>query len=501
MNPTMSVPARVGKSVIDVAPDEFRAMGHQLVDDIALFLEGIANRPVSPGLKPSEIRARLGAPSIPERGADPATILAEATRLLFDSSTFNGHPRFFGYITAPASPIGIFGDMLATAVNQNCGAWILSPAAAEIELQTISWMAELTGFPGDCGGIFVSGGNMANMVCFLAALKRHDREPQHAERKLRCYASVETHTWIDKAADLSGIGPESVTRLPVDARGRINAQDLRAAILADRDAGAIPSLVIATAGSTNTGAIDPLADIADVCSEEGLWLHVDGAYGAPVAALPDAPPDLLAISRADSLAIDPHKWLYAPLEAGCALVRNKEDLRTAFSHAPHYYHFEEIEGEAGTNFYELGPQNSRGFRALKVWLAMKHVGRAGHVEMIAQDIALAEKMYHAVQADDRLEARTCELSIVTFRFVPGDLRSSDQVGQREYLNRLNETLLTALQAEGEVFVSNAIVDGDFLLRACIVNFRTTVTDVLAVPEIVARTGERVDRELRGSVRG
>ncbi len=488
----IDAPAREGVAPIDMSSETFRALGHKLVDDVAAALEHIRDLPVSPGAKPSEIRSLLGDPHIPENGSDPAQILSDATSLLFENSTFNGHPKFFGYITASAAPIGILGDLLAAAVNPNAGAWILSPAATEIELQTIRWMAQLTGFPADAGGIFVSGGNMANMVCFLAAKAK---APRVAD--LRCYASAETHTWIEKAVDIAGLGADAVRRLAVDEGERVSASELRDAIAADKGAGRTPFLVIATAGTTNTGAVDPISEIADVCREHDVWLHIDGAYGAPVAALPSASADLRAIGRADSLAIDPHKWLYAPLEAGCALVRDRADLKRAYSHHPHYYHFEEIEGEAGTNFHELGPQNSRGFRALKVWLALKQVGRAGYVQMIEQDIALAREMFDAVRSEPELEAYTCELSIATFRYVPSDLRSRLEESS-DYLNKLNEALVTALQVEGEVFVSNAVIRGRFLLRACIVNFRTTTADVRAVPDIVTRVGRRIDKEMRPS---
>ncbi len=489
-SPHIDARARESLAPIDMSGDTFRALGHRLVDEIATELDRIRELPVSPGSKPSDVRSLLGDPHIPESGADPGQILSDATALLFQNSTFNGHPRFFGYITASAAPIGILGDLLASAINPNAGAWILSPAATEIELQTIRWMAELTGFPSDTGGIFVSGGNMANMVCFLAA-----RAKVPVGGDLRCYASAETHTWIEKAVDIAGLGADAICRLAIDDDERVSANELRDQIAADKAAGKTPFLVVATAGTTNTGAVDPIAGIADVCRDHNVWLHIDGAYGAPVAALPGASPDLRAIGRADSLAIDPHKWLYAPLEAGCALVRDRADLKRAYSHHPHYYHFDEIDGEAGTNFHELGPQNSRGFRALKVWLAMKQVGRAGYIEMIEQDIALTRALFDAVRREPELEAHTCELSIATFRYVPSDIRSRAEEFS-DYLNQLNEALVTALQVEGEVFVSNAVIRGRFLMRACIVNFRTTIDDVNAVPQIVTRVGKRIDARMR-----
>jgi len=274
------------------------------------------------------------------------------------------------------------------------------------------------------------------------------------------------------------------------------------AIARDRDAGAVPFLVIGTAGTTNTGAIDPLREVGVMAREAGLWFHVDGAYGAPVAVLPDAPADLRAIAGADSVAVDPHKWLYAPLEAGCALVRDREALHRTFLQAPPpYYHFEDNDQDPPLNYYEWGFQNSRGFRALKVWLAMRHVGRDGYVRMIADDIALTRTLFDAAAAHAELEAVTCELSIATFAYVPPDLRAPLGDAARretvvEYLNELNSAILTKTQHEGRVYLSNAVVDGRFLLRACIVNFRTTHDDVVAVPEIVVEAGRELDRRMR-----
>jgi len=242
-----------------------------------------------------------------------------------------------------------------------------------------------------------------------------------------------------------------------------------------------------------SGAIDPLPDIGALCREHGVWFHVDGAYGGFAAAVPEAPDDLRGLTQADSVAVDPHKWLYAPLEAGCALVRDPARLRAAFAYHPPYYHFEEW----ATNYVDYGPQNSRGFRALKVWLALRHVGAAGYRTMIAADIRLSQAMAEAVGRHPELQLTTQDLSIATFRYVPRDLRAN--VGEEEterHLDALNRQLLDRLQRGGEVFVSNAIVDGRYVLRACIVNFHTARSDVEAVPDIVARVGRIVDAELR-----
>jgi glutamate/tyrosine decarboxylase-like PLP-dependent enzyme len=255
----------------------------------------------------------------------------------------------------------------------------------------------------------------------------------------------------------------------------------------------VPCLVVGTAGSVSTGAVDPLPEIAGVCREYGAWFHVDGAYGGFAACVPEASTDLRALSQADSVAVDPHKWLYAPLEAGCALVRDPGLLRAAFAYHPPYYHFE----ESATNYVDYGPQNSRGFRALKVWLALKQVGAAGYRKMIGDDIRLSKTMAQAIRRHPELQLMTQDLSIATFRYIPLDLRTQLQdVSTERYLDALNQELLDRLQRSGEIFVSNAVLDGHYLLRACIVNFHTTDADVLAVPDIVARIGRAVDAKLR-----
>lgn len=484
------------KSPLAMSSDEFRAAGHQLVDRIAAFFDSLSERPVTPGESPSAIRQVLSANrSLPAGGADAADLLNSAANLLFDHSLFNAHPRFWGYVTSSAAPVGALGELLAAAVNPNCGAWLLSPMASEIEAQTIRWIAEMLNFPTDCGGLFVSGGNMANIVCFLAARQAKAGTDVRAKgvdgTRLRAYCSKETHTWIQKAADISGLGTDSVRWIDVDAEMRIDLEGLRTQIRRDVAAGDKPFLVIGNAGTVSTGAVDPLPELAAMCREFGLWLHVDGAYGGFAAVVPDAPAAFAGLSEADSIAVDPHKWLYAPLEAGCALVRDVAKLRDAFAYHPPYYHF----GVEAINYFDLGPQNSRGFRALKVWLAMQQVGRDGYVQMISDDIRLSRAMYDRIAQHSELEALTQGLSITTFRYIPSDLKRGEG-NVESYLNDLNRELLTRLQQGGEAYLSNAVIDGKYALRACIVNFRTTLQDVEALLPLVVRIGKHVDGELR-----
>ena len=484
---------------LEMDPEQFRSLGHDLVDQIASFLSSLRTRPVTPAESPEQVRAILaGSRALPEEAQDAGTLLRDTARLLFEHSLFNGHPRFYGYITSSAAPIGMLADLLAAAVNANVGAWKLSPMATEIEAQLVRWLAQFIGYPADCGGLLLSGGNMANLTCFLAARAAQAgwdvrRQGVAGGPRLCVYASAETHTWLQKAADLAGLGTEAIHW--IDGPRGMNLDELQARYRRDRDEGYQPFLVVGSAGTVSTGAVEPLPELAAFCQEHKLWFHVDGAYGAFANGLAGAPPELKGLQSADSVAVDPHKWLYAPLEAGCALVRNPSALRNAFSYHPPYYSFE---GE-GMNYYDIGPQNSRGFRALKVWLALQQAGAAGYREMIQDDITLARYLYDLAVDHPELEAITHHLSITTLRYVPPELRAelgSEQT--EEYLNELNQRLLEAIEKSGEAFISNAVIAGKYALRFCIVNFRASAGDIEAMPQLVARLGRRIHAELRSS---
>jgi glutamate/tyrosine decarboxylase-like PLP-dependent enzyme len=485
---------------LDLAPEAFRRLGHRLVDQIADFLAELPTRPITRGDGPDAIRALLPEGPLPEEGRPDGELLDEAVKVLFERSLFNGHPRFWGYVTSSAAPLGALGELLAAAVNSNVGAFGLSPVATEIERQAVGWIAELIGYPSDAGGILVSGGNMANFVGVLAARKARlpwdVRQIGMGPRTARIFATREAHTWLHKAADLFGFGTDAIVWVAADAEQRMDVSDLERRIAASRSAAALPFLIVASAGTVSTGAVDPLRAIADVAEREQAWLHVDGAYGGFAAAVPDAHPELHALGRADSVAIDPHKWMYVPIEAGCTLVRDRERLREAFSFRPPYYHFDE-EAERSTNFFEWGPQNTRGFRALKTWLALRRAGRSGYARMIGDDIALARALHETVGTHPDLEAFTQSLSITTFRYAPRDLRRGTPEVEA-YLSKLNTELLSALQAGGELYLSNAVLGERFLLRACVVNFRTEQRDIAAAPEIVVRVGRAIDARLRPS---
>lgn len=491
------------QAALAMPPEQFRELGHDLVDRLADFIAGLPSGPVTSNDTAAELRALLPAGTIPDHGAPAGRLLSDATTLLIEHSLFNGHPRFFGYITAGPAPMGVLAELLAAAINANVGGATLAPMASAIEEQTVRWIAELMGYPSDCGGLLVSGGNMANIVAFFAARRAHAgwnlRELGVGKGPpLLVYASAETHTWLHKAADLSGIGTDAIRWIATGSDGRMDTTDLAARIDADRLAGGQPFLLIGTAGTVATGAVDPLPELARIAREQRLWFHVDGAYGGVAASLLDTgdaslvPSDLAGMREADSIALDPHKWLYAPLEAGCVLVRSPADLLDAFSYKPSYYRFDDDTQEPLPNYYEYGPQNSRGFRALKVWLQLRQAGRAGYRQMMADDIRLARQLESRVRESSVLQPGPGDLSIATFRHVPQAAPRDDS--RNEWLDALNTELLDRLQRGGEAFVSNAVINGCFWLRACIVNFRTQAADIDALVELVERLGDRIVAE-------
>jgi glutamate/tyrosine decarboxylase-like PLP-dependent enzyme len=481
--------------------DEFRLLGHALVDRIADFYGSLDARKVTGTLDPVEIRKLLGPDKLPDEGTDPAQLLAESVPLLFHHSLHNGHPKFMGYITSSAAPLGALADLLASALNANLARWELSPVASEIEARAVRWVAEFIGYDPNASGLMVSGGTMANFVGFVAA--RTAMAPWDIrssgvyanERRLTAYVSTETHTWIQKAADVCGLGADAIRWIDTDEQGRMRPELLKQLITADRDNGCLPFLVVGTAGSISRGVVDPLRELAVICAEQNLWFHVDGAYGAPAAALDDVPDDLHALSLADSVAIDPHKWLYCPIEVACVVTKHEHALKAAFGFTPQYYRLEGRRA-GGMNYYELGMQNTRGFRALKVWLMFRAVGRSGYRDLIREDIRLARRLFELVDRHPDFVAHAVNLSVATFRYVPRDLNGGESKNIDAYLDALNQALLSELQASGELFLSNAVVNGHYLLRACIVNFRTSGDDIESVPGMIAGFGQRLDRELR-----
>ncbi len=483
---------------ININQEDFKNIGYKLVDTIADFFATISDKPVTTGETSEQLQNLLGTAPLPEKGSDAGALVSKATDLLLSHSLLNGHPKFLGYITGSPAPIGALADMLAATVNPNVGAQILSPMATEIEKQTVQWLAGFIGLPPGYGGILVSGGNMANFTGFLAG--RTAKAPKHikadgisqSSERMVIYCAKSTHTWIDKAAFLFGLGTNAIRWIETDDSNKMNIDKLDEAIRNDLSHDYLPIMVVGTAGDVSTGAVDDLLSISLICKKYDLWFHVDGAYGIPAAVVTEYKSLFDGIEEADSIALDPHKWLYSPLEAGCTLVKESKHLTDTFSSHPDYYKFNSEGGGTVQNYYEYGLQNSRGFRALKVWLMLQQVGRAGYEQLIREDIELSELLFSKAKSHLELEAVSQNLSITTFRYVPID----EMEDKETYLNSLNETLLNKLQHDGEVFLSNALVKGKFCLRACIVNFRTSEKDIDEIVDIILREGRLMHEQLK-----
>ena len=484
------------RAAIAMEPEEFRALGYRAVDLAANYLAGMRDRPVFTPMTPDE-RSMLLEAEFPETGIAPAAILDRFAAEILPRPMGNGHPRFFGWVNSPPSPIGAIAELLAGMMGPSCAGG--DHAAIYLERCAVRWLMELVGFPtAGSMGLLVSGGSMASLTGIATA--RHwaaqqdgwnDREEGlHAKDRpqLTLYLSSEGHTTLRKAAELLGLGAEAVRIVPVDAGYRMDVDALRAAVRADRAAGYRPFCVAASAGTVSTGAVDPLTEIADLCAAEGLWLHVDGAYGAVGALDPAAAPMFSGMERADSLAIDPHKWLSVPMECDCALVRDGALLRDTFSLVPAYVRTEEGKGFGGLPWYsEYGFQQSRGFRALKLWMTLLQAGRDGVSATISRHNALARHLAGLIDAAPELELLAPPvLSIVCFRYVPRDW-TGDDAG----LDTLNKAIMEAVQVGGEAFVTQAVLGGRFYLRANVLHYATTEDDLRALVSIVRTDGQRL----------
>jgi glutamate/tyrosine decarboxylase-like PLP-dependent enzyme len=407
------------------------------------------------------------------------------------------------YVSGAGTVPGAAADLLAAGINANLGGWQLSPSATEIELALTRWFAkDVFGMPEGAGGIITSGGAMATFIGLKTARDRRAgwdvrREGVAAGPPLVLYLSTETHVVSDRAADMLGIGLANVRHVPVDADYRMRVDELRAQIAGDRAAGKRPFAVVGTAGTVSTGAVDPLGAIADVCAEHELWFHVDGAYGGPAMLAEDLRPLFAGIERADSIAFDPHKWLYTPHSGGCVVLREMRDLQGSFDVYASYTVQDKSYTQHGIDLGRHGPQFSRGFSALKVWVSLLAHGRAAYARRISHDAELAR--YLGARAQERPDfelATPVGLSITCFRYVPEGLGDAGGPEREAYLDELNHRLMTEIQLDGRVYLSNAILGERFVLRSCIVNFRTEAEDLDAVLDVAAELGAKLDAELR-----
>lgn len=493
-------PSPVGD--LNWSPERAEAMGTGAVALWKELLERLSALPVARRWKDVHVAEKL-ALAVPDEPLTDAALTRHLREVMFDFSMYPGHPRFMAFITGAGTIPGAVADLLASALNQNVGGWRLSPAATEIELFLGRFFAGVFGMAEGAGGIMVSGGAMANFVALKAArdamAKWNVREEgMRAGAELVLYASEEAHHVIDRGADMLGLGSNAVRKIPVDGDFRMRIDALEARIAEDRARGLTPFAVVGTAGTVATGSIDPLDRIADVSAREKMWFHVDGAYGALAMLAPELAPLFKGIARADSIAFDPHKWLYTPHSGGFVVVRDLQLLANAFSLHPTYVREDKEHTGNGLDMHMLGPQFSRGFSAFKVWLSLLAHGRSAYARRIGHDVELAKYMDARVRERPELESMAkVTLSIACFRYVPRDLGAIE--GREEYLDALNELLMAEIQMDGRAFCSNAVLAGRYALRACIVNFRTEAGDVDALLDVACELGAKIDRAKRPRV--
>jgi aromatic-L-amino-acid decarboxylase len=459
---------------LDISPDQFRKLAQRVTDLAADYLQGLDARPIMPPVTGATSEQKFGTP-LPEKGLGEEA-LADLQEVIAQSRAING--RFFGYVLGTGDPVGAVADLLASVLNQNVTAWRSSPAAVTIERTVAGWLGEAIGCKGFTGSL-TGGGSSANLMGLAMAREtKAAANDKGVTGRSIVYASEEVHMSIPKAMALLGLGRENLRLIRTDDSFRMDASSLAQAIDRDKKAGHSPVAIVASAGTVNTGAIDPLRAIAQVAREHGLWLHVDGAYGA--FAVLSNPAKFAGLDSADSISLDAHKWLYQPLDCGCLLYRDVEAARKTFAYTAEYARTLSSDPMEGFAFFEESLELSRRFRALKLWLALRYHGLENFRSSIKQDLENARRLAEAIVDEPRLQlVAPVELSAVCFRYLGGGGHSESD------LNRLNPLVLKKVNERGKIYLSNATLRAKFCLRACVINSRTTEADIAAVvPEVL-----------------
>jgi aromatic-L-amino-acid decarboxylase len=468
---------------------EMRKIGHQMIDDIMDHLEQIRNQP-SWRIMPLEAKQFLQKP-VPQKPEDIKNVYQDFKKYILPYNKGNIHPRFFAWVQGTGTPFGVLAEMLAATMNPNNA--IGEHAAMYVELQVIEWCKQMMNYPPESSGILLSGASMANVTALTIArdhqlnLSVRQKGLRNVESKLVLYCSEETHSCVQKAVELIGLGTDSIRKISTDAGYRINTELLTASIEKDILDGFTPFCIVGNAGTVNTGAIDPIEEISAIAKKYNLWLHIDGAFGALAKMVPEYEEQLRYIEQADSLAFDLHKWMYMPYEIACVLVRDKQAHRNSFALTPSYLE-PETRGLAGgpEPFNNYGPELSRGFKSLKVWMSLKEHGLEKYIAMIRQNIAQAFFLGQLVQQEEQLELLTpVTLNIVCYRYISEGLTN-------EKLNLLNKEILISLQEQGIASPSSTILKGKYAIRVAITNQRSRQSDF----ELLVRETLRIGNEIK-----
>jgi aromatic-L-amino-acid decarboxylase len=479
-------------------PEQFRKYGHQLVDWIAEYLSHPERYNVLAQVQPGEIRAAF--PQIPpEQPEAIEDVIDDLTRIIAPGLTHWNHPGFFAYFGITASGPGILADLVSAAFNTNAMLWRTGPAAVELEIVVLGWLRQLLGLPDGLFGMINDTASVSTLVAIAAAREALDigiRERGMAGRpdlpQLRLYTSDQAHSSVEKGAIVLGIGRDGVCKIPVDTEFRMRADVLEKTIRDDLTAGRKPFCIVATVGTTSTTSVDPISAIADIAARYGLWLHVDGAYAGVSGMIPGMEWVLAGVERADSLVVNPHKWLFVPFDLSVLYCRQPEILRRAFSLVPEY--LRTTEEDTAINFMDYGIQLGRRFRALKLWMVIRYFGAQGLRERILGHIELGQKFRKWVEEDPEFELLApVPFSVVCFRYVPATLPQT-MSGRDDRLNTLNEKLLAAVNATGEVFLSHTKLEGKYTIRMAIGNLRTTEVHVKRAWVLLREHGRRLTKE-------
>lgn len=468
-----------GSDRLELSRERMQELGYRVVDLVAEHFATLANRPVSRTGTRAELEGVLREPA-PETPRDPEAILEKVRDVVLANMIHVDHPRNFGFVPGPSNYVGVLGDFLASGFNVFAGTWLEGSGPAEVELVTVDWLKELCGLHHDAEGLFVSGGSAANLTALMVA--REEKLPEGPAGGV-AYCSTQTHSSMERAFKVLGFRPDQIRRLDTDARHRLPVDTLSRAIAADRTSGRKPFCVVANAGTTNTGAVDPLLALTELCRREGLWLHVDGAYGAVAVLAPDHAHLLEGLGGVDSLSLDPHKWLFQPYESGCVIVRRGKLLSKHFQIHPEYLQ-DVVAGDGEVNFCDLGIQLTRRFGALKLWMTIQLFGLDHLRSAVSRGIVLAEKAEGLIDAEGELDVVSkAELGIVTFRYRPKS--HPDE-------NAFNLALSKAVIEDGFALASSTEVDGKVVLRMCTINPRTTVEDLERTVERIVAIARRLD---------
>ncbi|MDD5541783.1 MAG: pyridoxal-dependent decarboxylase [Acidobacteriia bacterium] len=500
--------SRGKNATLDFSSSQFKAALRRSEKLVMDYLDSVNRKPIFPRLDGERLRRIIREP-LPVSPRSPVRVLQEFERRVLPYVRHNLHPRFFGYVSSPGNPMGVVADLVTAAVNQNVTSWRSAPVATEVELQTIDWIKELVGYPAEALGMFTSGGSSANLQALAVAREiiANAEVSLHGvqslgRQKLVLYMSTEGHMSIPKAMGLLGLGKSAVRTVRVDSSFGMDTNDLQQKIEEDRAHGLSPFCVVGNAGTVNTGAIDDLGEIGRIAAREKMWFHVDAAYGGYAMLVPQVKKRFRGLESADSVTLDPHKWLYQPIDAGCVLIRDRRHAHRTFSGSGDYAKV--IAGLPGEDFafFEHGMDLTRRFRALKIWMTFKCYGVRALRSNVEKNLKMAQYLRNRITSCEDIELLApVELAIVCFRFIPKEFREryaretpATQRALDDQLNGWNRELMTRMQRGGVAYVSNAVLNGKFALRACVLSYRTEEQDMDILVGEIQKLGRAIARE-------